>query len=227
MAVEYLHGLRGYAALRGLIEAMRSGASDARALSLVMGQTAEEFQRGWRKHLKDLQLKPRAGLSVPRLTFRVPGKRRRAEPDLEQIVEERARRHARLGGLLRARRRLLAASLEYQRGQAIVGKEDPVLANRLARTYLEMGDHERALAAAAPAMALYPELPGPFAVTGEAFLARKDYARAGEHLLAALRISPFDPRVHCGLWEVYKQQGPSALGDREHRFCTMLQGDDE
>jgi tetratricopeptide (TPR) repeat protein len=226
--VEYLHGQKGYAGLRRLVEAMRDGAGEERAVLAATGAGFEELQRGWRRHLRELGLKPRPGFVHVDRTYRKPGgKKKNADAELAAIPEERARRHARLGGLLRARRRLLAAATEYQRAQALVGRDDPVLANRLARTFLEMGDPARALAAAEPAIAVYPDLPGPHVTAAEAALKRGDLARAATRFEAALSLSPFDPAVHCGLRDVYRRQGQPALAEREQRFCAQLGAEEE
>jgi Tfp pilus assembly protein PilF len=76
-------------------------------------------------------------------------------------------------------------------------------------------------------LALYPELPGPHATAGAAYLKRKDYAHATEHLVGALRLSPFDPAVHCGLWEAYRQQGAASLAEREQKMCHELEPAEE
>jgi tetratricopeptide (TPR) repeat protein len=226
--IEYLHGQKGYAGLRRLVEGFRDGGGEEHALQAATGMSFEEIQRGWRRHLRDLGLKMRPGFVHVDLTYRKPGgKKRNADAELAAIPEERARRHARLGGLLRARRRLLAAATEYQRAQALVGRDDPVLANRLARTYLEMGDPARAIAAADPAIALYPELPGPQVTAAEAALKRGDLPRAASRFEAALGLSPFDPAVHCGLRDVYQRQGQATLAEREQRFCAQLGTDEE
>jgi len=226
--IEYLHAQKGYAGLRRLIGAMRGGVGEERAIRDAAGIGLDDLQRGWRRHLRDLGLKVRPGLVTPILRYRkAGGKKRGADAEIADIPEERARRHARLGGLLRARRRLLAAATEYQRAQALVGRDDPVLANRLARTYLEMGDPARALAAAEPAIVLYPDLPGPQVTAAEAALRRGDLQRAGGRFVAALGLSPFDPAVHCGLREVYQRQGQAALAEREQRFCAQLGAEDE
>src|SRR5439155_7206654 len=119
------------------------------------------------------------------------------------IGEERARKLARLGGLLRARHRLAAAAIEYEKAQAIVGAGHPSVANKLARTYLELGDVGRAIATAEAALELYPDQAAPNATLGEAWLQRGDLAKAERFLEAAVAVSPFDPAVHCALQRVY------------------------
>ncbi|HEX6835718.1 MAG TPA: tetratricopeptide repeat protein, partial [Polyangia bacterium] len=141
--------------------------------------------------------------------------------DSQDITEERARKLARLGGMLRARRRLAAAATEYEKAQAIVGAGHPSVANKLARTYLELGDPTRAIATAEPALELYPDQAAPNATLGEAWLRKGDNKKAAQYLEAALAINPFDPAVHCGLaqaWGALKDQ----RADAEAATCQTL-----
>jgi predicted Zn-dependent protease len=92
---------------------------------------------------------------------------------------------------------------------------------KAARAHLDAGDAERALARARSALAGYPDLAGPNVTAGQAALLLHDDAAAREHLYAALRTNPFDPRVHCGLAEVHARAGePQAA--RERDLCRSL-----
>jgi tetratricopeptide (TPR) repeat protein len=133
-----------------------------------------------------------------------------------------ARRFSRLGGLLRARHRLQAAASEYEKAQAIVGAGHPTVANKLARTYLELGDVARAIATAQAELELYPDQAAPNATLGEAWLEKGDFKRAQSFLLQALAINPFDPYVHCGLQRTFAQSG-DARADGEQRACRAMQ----
>lgn len=211
--VEFLHERDGWAGLRALIKRFSDGKS--------IGDLEKDW-RGWLAH-KKLRLHPGLLPSESELRFKKgAGKPTEAsEDDSARIGEERARKFARLGGMLRARRRLAAAATEYEKAQAIVGPGHPAIANKLARTFLELGDPARAIAAAEPALELYPDQAAANATLGEAWLARGDGARAAPYLEAALAINPFDPAVHCGLERVYKQRR-DARADDEGRACQML-----
>jgi len=145
-----------------------------------------------------------------------------SEDDSARIGEERARKMARLGGLLRARHRLQAAAIEYEKAQAIVGAGHPSVANKLARTYLELGDVPRAIATASAELELYPDQAAPNATLGEAWLQKGDFGRAQGYLLQALAINPFDPSVHCGLERTFGRSR-DARAEREQRACRALQ----
>jgi tetratricopeptide (TPR) repeat protein len=213
--VDYLHERNGWAGLRGLIGRFR----DDKAPDF------NDVERDWKAWLRGRKLKLHPGVLPAETELRFKkgaGKPTEAsEDDSARIGEDRARKFARLGGLLRARRRLAAAATEYEKAQAIVGPGHPSVANKLARTWLELGDPVRAIAAAEPALELYPDQAAPNATLGEAWLARGDLEKAAPYLEAALAINPFDPAIHCGLEKVYKRLG-DARADDESRACQSL-----
>src|SRR6185437_8113113 len=55
--VEYLHAKKGWEGVRAVIEGMREGKEDARAVADVMGQSFEDLQRAWRTWLKGRKLR--------------------------------------------------------------------------------------------------------------------------------------------------------------------------
>jgi tetratricopeptide (TPR) repeat protein len=211
--VEYLHERDGWGGLRALIKRFADGKS------------LDDFERDWRAWLGHKKLKLHPGLLPAESELRFKkgaGKPTEAsEDDSARIGEERARKLARLGGMLRARHRLAAAASEYEKAQAIVGIGHPSVANKLARTYLELGDATRAIAVAEPALELYPDQAAANATLGEAWLARGDMKKAAQHLEAALAINPFDPAVHCGLERAWRQLRDGRADD-ESRACQML-----
>jgi len=78
---------------------------------------------------------------------------------------------------VRARHRLRAAAVEYEKLRRSLGPGNPQVAARLARTYLELGDPERAIKTAEPALELHPDQGGVSATLGEALLKKGDAAR--------------------------------------------------
>jgi tetratricopeptide (TPR) repeat protein len=212
--VEYLHDKVGWPGIRALIGRLREG------------KPLDDFERDWRAwlHAKKLRLHPGIIPQESELRFRKSGAKptEASEDESARIGEDRARRFARLGGLLRARHRLAAAATEYEKAQAIVGAGHPSVANKLARTYLELGDVARAIATAQPELELYPDQAAPNATLGEAWLQKGDAAKAQSFLMQALAINPFDPGVHCGLARAYAKSG-DARADAEQRACRALQ----
>jgi tetratricopeptide (TPR) repeat protein len=216
--VDFLHERDGWAGLRGLIKRFTDNKPSAQP-------DPAEFEAAWRTWLRGRKLRMHPGLlpAETELRFRKgAGKPTEAsEDDSARIGEERARKLARLGGMLRARHRLAAAATEYEKAQAIVGPGHPSVANKLARTYLELGDPVRAIAAAEPALELYPDQAAPNATLGEAWLRRGDNKKAALYLEAALAVNPFDPAVHCGLAEAYRAL-KDGRADAEAGACQSL-----
>ena len=115
----------------------------------------------------------------------------------------RARRNfVRLGGMLRGRGRSYPRSSSTRRRR--VCSAAPIRSWRsLARTYLDLGDADRAIAVIEPARELYSELAGLNATLGSAWMRKGELAKGGAVLEAAIATSPFDPSVHCGLAVAY------------------------
>ncbi len=222
--VAFLHARVGYAGIRGVLERIRDGRTERRAIAEVLDVTWEEAQITWKKYLRGLPLR----LS-PQLAARGGAKKirlKKSEGDdenvgVDAIGEEKARKHARLGGLLRARGRLAAAASEYEKALQVTGPNDTFLAAKLGRTYLELGSPEKAIAVIEAIPDRDDEDAGPETTLGAAYLETKDYAKAELHLSAALRVQPFDPAVRCGLAEVYTASGREAEAEREKDACRV------
>ena len=123
-------------------------------------------------------------------------------------------RHLRLGNMLLRRDRPRAAVAEYEKGakaiasrraarRAAISRPAWVFPVKLGRTYLALGEPDRALKALAPVQALYPDLPWPSLIAGEALVAKGSPGEPLAPLRAALATNPFDPRVHCALADAY------------------------
>jgi predicted Zn-dependent protease len=113
-----------------------------------------------------------------------------------------------------------AAALEYEKGAKLAGHGHWIFDVKLGRTYLALGQPDRALKAVSELQALQPELPWPHLIAGQALLEK---GRASEAIVAlerSLATNPFDPSVHCALAEAYqKLPGGTAanLLPRRHR----------
>ena len=83
-----------------------------------------------------------------------------------------------------------------------------------------------------PVAAIYPDLPWPHVIAGEAKLAKGAPAEAIVELRAALATNPFDPEVHCSLADAYEKAPQSDAASsgrpapeeiaRERQFCKEL-----
>lgn len=234
--VEYLHSKLGWAGLRRLLSELAHGNGDKGALAAVYGGPFVEFDRAWKSWLRSRKLRTRAGMYTPRLRFKkTPGQpaaqagRSGSPPapqdddDSGEIGDPKARSFVRLGGLLRARGRLLPAAMEYEKAQGILGAGHPLLALKLGRTYLELGDLDHAISSLEPARESYTDLPGINAALGSAWLKKGEVRKAVPYLEAAIATSPFDPSIHCGLVQAYKQL-QSPLAERAAAACSLLGG---
>src|SRR5690349_25165482 len=111
-----------------------------------------DVERGWKQYLKAAKLKTSAGLAgradARRIRF-VKGESSDENVGAEEVQSAKARKHTRLGGLLRARGMSDAAALEYEKALA-AAPSDAFVAGKLSRTYLELEKYDRAIALAGP-----------------------------------------------------------------------------
>jgi predicted Zn-dependent protease len=125
--------------------------------------------------------------------------------------------------MLRTRGRLSAAATEYERATALLGPGHPDVAAKLGRTYLELKQWDRAIAAAKPGLLRRPESAGLHVTVGRALLEKGDAAGAEPYLEGALAVNPFDPATRCGLRRVYESLHDARVG-REGAACETLGG---
>ena len=220
--VAWLQQKVGYAGVRGVLGKIKEGRSERRAIAEVVGGTWDSVEVAWKRHLRTLNLKtdPVLGGRGARIRFdKTTGDDENV--GVEQVPEEKARRLARLGGLLRARGHLAGAALEYEKARS-AAPDDRFIGHKLARTYLELDQAQKAIDVAAPLAAGDQEDAGPQATLGAAYLKLGDAVGAVAHLGAAVRVSPFDPSVRCGLAEAYLVLGEAAKAQREERACALL-----
>ncbi len=228
--VEFLHGKFGWPGIHALLRELASGTPDMRALATVYGAPFATFDRAWKSWLRGRKLKSRTGLFADKLQFKKapPGAQKKPpatgdEDDSGELTDTRARNFVRLGGMLRARGRLMPAAIEYEKAQGILGNAHPLLALKLARTYLDLNDADRAISIIEPARELYADLAGLNAALGSAWIRKGELAKAAPFLEAAIATSPFDPSVHCGLATAYAKLGHPNVA-REQTACQLLGG---
>lgn len=237
-AIEYLHGKLGWPGLRRILRELSQGKSDEQAIAAAYGGSFAQFERSWKGWLRGRKLRSKAGMYSAQLHFRKgrgptqkggekapPATPASEDDDSGEIRDPRARGFIRLAGLLRARGRYPAAAVEYEKAQALLGGNHPLVALKLGRTYLTLDDPDRAIAALEAARELYAELPGINAAMGSAWLKKGDAKKAIPYLEAAIATNPFDPSTHCGLVRAYEQVGEAnPLRERAAWACRLLGG---
>jgi tetratricopeptide (TPR) repeat protein len=213
-AVASLHARGGMPALRAAIAKVRGGVDARTAVAEAAGGTWPQFERGWRAFMVAQHYHTFPGLEPNTRKFRKPGalasKRAPSEDEAVSGADPGAR-FLRLGNMLLLRNRPKAATIEYERG-AKAAPTQWLFPVKLGRTYLAMGDPERALKAVSEVQGLYPELPWPNLIAGQALLAKGEPRPAVVALEASLATNPFDPTLHCALADAYQK-----LGDQEPR----------
>jgi len=221
--IAWIHGQVGWEGLREAITLQRDGKSAPRAVAEVLDMTWAKAQKAWKAHLKTLDLSAGKGLAG-----RATGKRIRFDKGgeasdnvgVDEVASAKGRKHARLGGLLRARGMLAASAIEYEKALDH-SPGDPYVTGKLARTYVELGENVKAADLARPLVALDEHDPVAAVTLGVALAAEADHEGAAAAFELALRISPFDPVVRCGLADAYERLGDDRR-DREQAACETL-----
>jgi len=216
--VGWMHGKIGYAGIRTALVAQRDGKSARRAVAEALNSQWATVEKQWQGQLK-VDGK-RVAVRTSPIKF---GQQKAGSGDAENVgleqVSTKARKHARLGGMLRARGMLESAAVEYEKALAVA--QEPFVAGKLARTLVELGRYDRAIELATP-LAANDDHDAVAAVTlGMARSARHEWKDAIAAYEQALRVSPFDPTTRCGLATAYKElSDPRAA--RERAACDEL-----
>jgi tetratricopeptide (TPR) repeat protein len=222
--VGYIHGKVGYEGIREVIAKQRAGKSAQRAVGEVMGDRWSDVEKNWQRHLRASKLTTNKAFAArakgPRVRFN-HGSGSDDNVGTDEVAAGKARKFTRLGGLLRSRGMSAPAALEYEKALA-AAPGDPFISGKLSRTYLELSQPEKAITLALPLAEADDSDPVPATTLGLAYGATGDAAKSAQFFEIALRVSPFDPAVRCGLADAYQSLGKSPLATRERAACTTL-----
>jgi tetratricopeptide (TPR) repeat protein len=244
-AVAYLYAQKGAPGLRDAIKRVADGADAREAVAGAAGVAWPEFERGWRGFMVAQKYVTFPAIDIPTTHIRKANAiASQRKPNEEEALSASTKmappfRFLRLGNMLLRRGRPRAAVVEYEKGaKAATGKRgDPgaaawVFPVKLGRTYLQLGEPDRALKAVEPVKALYPDLPWPLVIAGSAYLAKGALPEAAAAARAAIANNPFDPEAHCTLADAAEKAAASGVGARtpadvvarERQFCRELAG---
>ncbi len=243
-SIATLHAEGGMPALRAAIAAVADGTDARKAVAAAAGGGWPEFERAWKSYMVGLKLKTYPGFDLPTTHIRksaaIASRRKPTEDEASGGLKAAGPlRYLRLGNILLKRNRPRAAVLEYERGAHAAttqgsagGGPEAAAASwlfpvKLGRTYLALGEPDQALRALERTRAVYPDLPWPNLIAGQALMRKGAPGDAVLAFRAALATNPFDPAVHCGLGDAYAQlpvsERPAAERvDRERQFCREL-----
>ncbi len=220
--VGFVHKQVGNEGLRSTILAIKNGLNARQAVASVMGKRWSQVERDWLSHLKAQRFQSKRFAERGRqIRFR-KGKGDDDNVGVEAIKSEKARKFTRLAGMLRARGHTAAAAIEYKKALVLAGGSDPLIAGKLSRVYLELGRNQEAIDLATPLLQIDEMDPVPPTTLGIARLALGDAQGAGNAFERALRITPFDSQVRCGLADAYRQVADKRAS-REREACELLQ----
>jgi tetratricopeptide (TPR) repeat protein len=222
--VAYVHQEGGYPALRKALASIKSGKSARKAVAESLEKKWPEVEKGWMQYLRAARLKSSPSLAG-RAGRQIRFKSSEGEDEnlgTDEIANARARKHARLGGILRVRGLSDAAAIEYEKALAAAGPGDPYVAGKLSRTYLDLKKYDRAIELARPLLTADEGDAAPATTLGLAYQATGRPREAADAFEIALRVSPFDPAVRCGLAEVYDKLGDEQRAKREARACERV-----
>ncbi|MCO4743523.1 MAG: tetratricopeptide repeat protein [Proteobacteria bacterium] len=128
----------------------------------------------------------------------------------------------RLGDLLLERDRPQAALVEYEKALDPEEPNSPLLSNRLAEVYLELGQPADARKALEASLVDYPEFGMSHKTLGSILRSEGRQREAFEAYQAAAEINPFDPSVQEALQQLAEALGDRTSAARYSRYLVIL-----
>ncbi|MBN1945207.1 MAG: hypothetical protein JW797_05990 [Bradymonadales bacterium] len=219
--MEYLHQQTGVEGIRQLVWSIGRGEDVQEAFRQVSGAPFSQFLEGWQEYLRGRSYQRLPSNFMPSLQFMPLGAEEAPPDELAGIAQEEARNFMHLGQLLRARGRVEAAIAEYRKAEALVGSDNPLFQNWLARALLDLGRSLEAIEALGQAVEYYPEVYRSFLHLGEAQLNLNQADAALDNLIEAVGINPFDPEVHRQLSRAYQALSNTEAAERAAEHARM------
>jgi tetratricopeptide (TPR) repeat protein len=219
-----------------VLDALRDGATMDQALEKGFGRDLSGLQTAWKAYLKKRAFHVVAGAQPQTLEFvkdaRSGGDRTDKHDDEAALKELRDAHNApgakmvRVANLLRAKRRLKAASVEYEKAIALVGpsQQTPALHNRLAGLYLELGEIDGAKRVLKDVAEAFPEDPQTQVLLGRVALRASAWSEARDHYERAAWFAPFNPEIHVALFHVAEHTKDATLEAQEKHAVELLAG---
>ncbi|WP_199724173.1 peptidase MA family metallohydrolase [Corallococcus sp. AB045] len=233
-AIDYIHGTKGTAGLRALLQELKAGQPDKKAVEAATGMPFPLFEKTWLSYVKKQpfpqELVPRDDRVV--LKEDAKGAQKDSEKKgreisfggFSEVTEVPARKFAHLGEVLRERNRVKAAAEEYARAHKLVGDKYESVSNKFALALLELRRLDEAESVLRGSLRMHPGSPSTNVHLGRILLFRKDYPKAKTAYLEALASDPFDPEIHVALTRIHGALGETALASRTRAAAANLTG---
>jgi len=195
---QFLLQRKGYAGIRELLDDIKDGDEDMRAIEKVYGLDREVFEMAWQAWLRKQNYRVLTGDEM----FDSPGGRRQrassSERSLQKQKDPDLRDFFHLGQLLRARGRTRASVVEYTKAVKRAGPGHValwLLSDKLGIALAALGFKQQAQEAFEASLKINPGDQEAHLRLGGLLLDEKPYA-AWLHFREYLRLNPLDPRVH-------------------------------
>jgi len=211
----YLSKRRGEVVWKEILGQLPQGLSMSDAVNLSMKAPFGRVYSWWLESLQGKRLAPPAAVRLLQRKFRKGEIGTDNVPD--GFADPQVDKKVRLADLLVRRGHMAAAAAEYRYAGQMAGDPDPLIANKLARCEMALGQPDKAAARLKELAPLYPYLPATFTALAEAeqALGHADTALAAYR--QSLALDPFDPAAVCGMAELMKRHpGPDMERFEEH-----------
>ncbi len=232
-AIRLLYTRGGQAALTELVSAMASGMTDEQAVAQAYGKSFPQFEADWRAEVAKPRAKAASAKNVRpavarKVVFKEDAKGRDADtslvPEAAKPMDAEARRDARLGELLFARKRWAAAALEYGKARARLPEEIPLISRRYAFAEIELGKYGEAEAALSSATLRDPEDEAAQVLYAHVLNKRGAFDQARTALDQGIAEDPFDPQLHALYVETARGLKDAKLEQQEQRALALATG---
>ena len=230
-AIQLIHSENGVDALERMLSAMAQGVGDKAAVERVTKKKWAEFERGWTAYLKrqpfPKDLIPQSSNEKKELAADPNQKAKKPEReisfgDFAEVHEVEARRAAHLGELLRERKRLPAATEQYERAWKIVGNRYESISNKYALALLAVKQLDAAQKVLEGSLTVHPGSASTNVHLGRLALRKKDWALAKHAYIEALAVNPFDPEISVALFKVASALNDAKLLERAAHDARVL-----
>ena len=219
----YLINRWGKDSISRLVEILKESGDYKASIKELTHMDFQSFYNSWISYLKEKNLQ----IKLPKITIRelkfinpdsiTPDNRQ----DLISLKDIRAKNHTRLGDLLKYHGRIKASIYEYEKALSY-DKYSPVILNRLASSYIEIGVPTKAVEKLIPLLNVYPNFVDTYMNLGKIYTKNKEFKKAEYIYTSALFINPFHPDIHSNLMFIYEQLGLSDMIKKEEQILDKI-----
>jgi tetratricopeptide (TPR) repeat protein len=232
-AIDFVYRGHGPKGLRTLLDGLKGGLGDKKAVEQAVGMPFPAFEKAWLAHVRK-QPFPKELIPLEEKVVLKEDAGQKATKDkhgpevnfgeFANMEEPEARRDAHLGELFRERGRVRAAAEAWGRAHKRVGSKYERLSNRYARALADTGHEDEAELVLNASLKTHPGIAATHVQLGRIRLKRSDWGGARAAYLEALSQDPFDPEIHFALARTSRELGDEKLATRAVDAAVLLSG---